>query len=216
MFGSMRRHYWSCSKFANWIRSFVGDEKPFAATFEEWDTYHTKCNPVVSWITNNLFDGVQNVIYFPYDLFWEGWYLFNAKFIDKYSYLDTGLSSWKYHEIDTRILHANFNTLAKFIEVEAAHMYIICNKHTELKGANAGIAWLDFQADSESRDENSNEVFKEIKRLYYWWVTRATRMSPHEIYPRDYEKIWALYKERDEEDTGMLCRLMYVRQYLWT
>ena len=70
----MKKHrinYWSCSKFANWIR---GEKKPLAlewGKWEEWREEQAKKRPWRFWIAEEVLDKIQDFVYLPKDLYLE-------------------------------------------------------------------------------------------------------------------------------------------------
>jgi hypothetical protein len=58
-----RSHYWSCSKFADWVR---GTPKLGAGTAEQWDEWDRKAqgySKVRYWLAEEGLDYVSNVVY---------------------------------------------------------------------------------------------------------------------------------------------------------
>ena len=58
-----RTHYWSCSKFADWVR---GTRKLEAGTSDEWNDWTTKAkgyNPIRYWLAEEGLDYISNVVY---------------------------------------------------------------------------------------------------------------------------------------------------------
>lgn len=121
----MRYNYWSCSKFAAWLRSFAGVKKPKVATRKEWKNWREEFkskDKFIFWFTEKFLNKLQNFIFWPKDKLDDLYYAINARFKDRYFGMSSDLNKWQYHEIDTRILHCNFQTLVDFVESESAHM----------------------------------------------------------------------------------------------
>ena len=59
----MRNHYWTCSKFADWIR---GTPKLGAGTSDEWDDWRetAKVKSVRYWLAEEGLSGLQNFVMF--------------------------------------------------------------------------------------------------------------------------------------------------------
>ena len=125
-----RSKYWSLSPVASWLRK-VGNVPPMpsSGTSREWSTYHAAAkaaNPFMNWVADDVLDGIQNFLCWPYDKIRDATYWFNRHYVQKQQYLDTGLDD-EYIEVDRRILFGLFNTLVQFVNCEKAWMEYICN-----------------------------------------------------------------------------------------
>ena len=121
----MRYSYWSNSALADWVRSFCGVKKPIAQTskgWKEWRVNYKNNHKFVYWLTEEFFNKFQDFIYWPKDKLDNIYYAINARFKDRYYIASSDLNKWKYHEIDTRMLHCNFQILVDFVECEQASM----------------------------------------------------------------------------------------------
>jgi len=134
---------------------------------------------------------------------------------DRYDIVKTDLP-FGYHDIDKRMLHANFSLLVEFIEEEL--FSVICIISSKLENLYAtgvldkeGVVVSFFESRKESlinSEEYENLLVEddEILFLYHWWtVTRKERESSE----KDPDQFY-------NEDTDMLVRLMKVRKALWT
>lgn len=122
-----RSNYWSCSKFANWLRGTV---KPRAATSANWSTWKRqarKDHPLRFWLAEEGLDAIQNTLWWPIDRIYDVKYYINNRWVSKTHYLSTGLKAGKWHEMDERLLHGMFNELVNFVEIELAWWHIAWN-----------------------------------------------------------------------------------------
>ena len=139
------RNYWSCSKFAAWIRKFSGIPVIESGTSEDWKRYKKESKekaPFIHWLTDKGLDKIQSFIYWPIDRIWDLRCAINARFFDKYHSLPTGLNKWEYHEVDSRLLHGMFQTLVDFIEIEKAWMNVIFGQDENQK--KFGYKWYEM------------------------------------------------------------------------
>lgn len=121
----MRYNYWSSSKLAAWVRSFADVKKPITMKHGDWKLWRKEFEAkhrFIYWFTEKFLNKFQNFVYWPKDTLDNVYYAINARFKDRYFGMSSDLNKWKYHEVDTRILHCNFQTLVDFIESETAHM----------------------------------------------------------------------------------------------
>lgn len=119
-----RVNYWSCSKFAKWFaKTFAGIEKPYALTPEEWKQWKENFknnHKFVYWFTEKFLDDLQDVVFYPLDV-WEMFRMFvRNRFIEKTHIINTRLEKGKWHEYDKRLLYGAFELLVDFIELEKA------------------------------------------------------------------------------------------------
>ncbi len=200
----MRIRYWSGSKFAKWVRGKFGNRvKPNALGFDEWvdwDDDYYKEHPFVFWFTEEFLDRVQDVVMWPSDLYHSIRYKFVLRFIDCKHVLNTRLDKWQWHDCDTRILHGLFETLVDFVEVEKAHMSLICDpevrthkwyqfkflRWNRVRSRELGIKYLEWEMTLEKGEPmecNPAQAFaaREQYELYTWWKdVRPNRPDPHD------------------------------------
>ena len=201
-----RIHYWSCSRFADWVR---GAPKGGAKTAKEWDAWHRmskKTHPTRYWIAETALDSIQNFIYLPIDIYDEIRYYISNRFTVRTHTLTSNLERGKWYEFDRRLLHCLFDELVNFVEIEQAYHYLAWNADerkkynlpsrfvrtfTQWRCPEAGIKYLEWAStltDEEWLDEDSKHLSKptdqalaaiETLELYKWWK---------EIYPNRPDK----------------------------
>lgn len=240
----MIRHrfsYWSSSKFSDWIR---GEKKPYALEWEQWDRYYDdlkKRKPWRYWITEHLLKSLQNIVYYPYDIYNEIRHYIRNRWIDKTHYLKTGLKPGRYHELYSRILHGLFNELVDFVEIELAHLSLYdCNKKYRFKNGRsveAAYAYFEWASNLKYGEDccyspddpdygkltpQAEDAIK-IKTLYEWWKDeRPHRVNPFDIFTKEThgDKYFKLIDQKEklyeQEDTNKLIELIKVRESLWT
>lgn len=193
----MKSKYWSCSKFADFVR---GTPKPKSATLEEWGKWKkdAKLQAFRYWLAEEGLDRFQDVVYFPKTV-WDTigrWY--DNRFVTKTHVLSTGLKKGKWHEFDQRLLHGMFNSLVDFVECEGAWMNVVFDKNykrpwfrrfRQFREPEHGIAWLKWQMTlTNEYGDNPNDPSpqainaKELYELYIWWKElRPARLDPYEV-----------------------------------
>lgn len=211
------RNYWSCTKFADWIR---GTPKPYAETSAGWKEWNAKAkdyNPIRYWIAEELLDKIQGVIWWPIERIYDVKYYIVNRWIDQSHALvahPKHIKPGKWQDLDYRILHCTFDELVDFVEIEKAYSNFRWDeeKSKTLKwwqggrwrtrtwrSAEAGLEHLRWEA-SLNDDEIPTaqaEAAKEIMELYDWWVNvRPKREDPMDA------SGWSAYcdSKRDDDD----------------
>lgn len=231
-----RIHYWSCSSFADWVR---GTPKSGAKTAEDWDAWRRdskRAAPWRYWIAEEGLDKLQDVVYYPNDLYHTVRYYIANRYISHTHALtahpkDIARGNWC--DVGNRFLPCMFNELVDFIEVEQALHHVAWDKEAREKyGApprflrswrtwrspEAGLDYLRWAAEltnEEWLDEGSKHLAeptsqalsaREMLELYNWWKN----IYPNRPHPHDVSGWTAYCEERRAartEDSGSLVAL---------
>jgi hypothetical protein len=148
----MRSHYWTCSKFADWLR---GTPKGGPKTSEGWNEWHVLAGQsrLRYWLAEEGLDYVQRFVFYIPDKIHDIKYYINNRWITRSHSLtahtrDIAPGSWQ--DVGNRFLPCLFNELQDFVEVELAWHH---------------IAWHD-----EAREKYSTPFW-----AHGWWRVRAWR-----------------------------------------
>ena len=125
---SWRSNYWSCSKFADWLR---GTPKLSAGTGKQWRVWKEAAkdsHPIRYWIVEEGLDYLQNFVNWPADKLNDIRYYINNRFISRTNSLtahprDIRPGSWS--DVGNRFLPCLFNELVDFVEVETAWHHVL-------------------------------------------------------------------------------------------
>lgn len=123
----MRNHYWTCSKFADWLR---GTPSPGALTSKDWKTWHQEAqaaHPVRYWLADDGLDYLQQFIFYIPDKLYAIKYYINNRWVTQTHALrahprDIERGTWC--DVGNRFLPCLFNELVDFVEVELAWWHI--------------------------------------------------------------------------------------------
>ena len=132
----MRANYWSCSKFADWLR---GTAKLRAGTGKEWRLWEKEAkasHPVRYWIVEEGIDKLQNFVNWPLDRLHDVRYYINNRWITRSHALtahprDIKPGSWC--DVGNRFLPCLFNELVDFVEVEQAWHHVLWDEAARKK-----------------------------------------------------------------------------------
>lgn len=122
---AFRRDYWSCNKFADWLR---GTPKITAGTADEWVEWHAaaKIKKIRYWLAEEGLDKLQDLFMWPVDRYNDVRIYLNNRFVAKLHTLTaSSLKPGAWHELDTRILHCMFDELVNFVEIDLAWMTVV-------------------------------------------------------------------------------------------
>jgi len=123
----MRNHYWTCSKFADWLR---GTKKLGAGTAEEWDDWTTAAQMKHNfryWLAEEGLDILQKIVYWPTDQLYAIKYYINNRWITRTHALTAharDIKPGQWCDVGNRFLPCLFNELVDFVEVELAWWHI--------------------------------------------------------------------------------------------
>lgn len=228
----MRNHYWTCSKFADWIR---GTTKGGAKTSEGWDEWEQRAKaeyPIRYWIAEEGLDILQKIVYWPTDKLYAIKYYINNRWVTRTHALtahprDIPRGEWR--DVGNRFLPCLFNELRDYVEVELAWWHIAWDDKAKAKYQapfwsrgwfrwrtwrcpQAGLDNLDWQSklvwQSEECEEGSPNVGKPTYQAEKALEILAlykwwTEVYPNRPDPHDASG-WSEYCDRKrEEGKGM-------------
>jgi len=205
------RNYWTCSKFADWLR---GSNKPTAETskgWAQWKRASKEKHPFRYWLAEEGLDYIQDVWMWIPDRINDIRYYVNNRWITRTHALtahprDIKRGEWR--DVGNRFLPCLFNELVDFVEIELAWNFCVWDSEARKKyqypwwrrwyrnwrseeAAMAYIAWAKTLTNAEFLpDDKKNEAVptaqaeaaKEIEILYKWWkYERPARPDPYDV-----------------------------------
>ena len=131
-----RSKYWSCSRFADWLR---GTPKLSAATSRDWRLWREaakESHPIRYWIVEEGLDWLQDCVNWPLDKLNDVRYYINNRWITRSHALtaharDIRPGTWC--DVGNRFLPCLFNELVNFVEVETAWHHVMWDKEARVK-----------------------------------------------------------------------------------
>jgi hypothetical protein len=115
--------YWSCSKFADWLR---GTKKLSAGTAEEWDDWTTTAQMKHNfryWLAEEGLSHLQDFVTWPIRKIYAIKYYINNRFVTRTHSLTAharDIKPGEWRDVGNRFLPCLFNELQDFVEVELA------------------------------------------------------------------------------------------------
>jgi hypothetical protein len=132
----MRNHYWTCSKFADWLR---GTAKLKVGTSDEWDEWTTAAQMKHSfryWLAEEGLDIAQKIVYWPTDTLYSIKYYVNNRWVSRTHSLTAhprDIKPGQWQDVGNRFLPCLFNELVDFVEVELAWWHIAWDEEARKK-----------------------------------------------------------------------------------
>jgi hypothetical protein len=126
----MATHYWSCSKFADWLRGTPKLNMGTSEQWAEWERTAQGYSRIRYWLAEEGLDYVSKVVYFIPDTIHSIKYYINNRWITRSHALtahprDIKPGSWC--DVGNRFLPCLFNELQDFVEVELAWWHLAWN-----------------------------------------------------------------------------------------
>jgi hypothetical protein len=194
--------YLSGTKLFKAVRKFFKIEKPYALGLDEWanwDKDMKKANPIGFFFTESLPDFLDTAYRLTFGKMIDMQRHFGYRYWNRYNILKTGLKPG-YYDYDTRIMHALFQSLVDYVEIEVAHMQIISHEESLKKYGKcrnffgnkrckeAGLEHLYWEMTLDSvtleeyqRCDAQAITAREKFSLYQWWTEiRPKRPDPHD------------------------------------
>ena len=143
----MRNHYWTTSKFADWLR---GTPSPGALThkgWKEWRKQAQAAHPIRYWLADEGLDYLQTVVFYIPDRLYDLKYYINNRWVTKTHALTASPSDiprGEWRDVGSRFLPCLFNELRDFVEVELAWWHVAWDKEArkQFKTPFWGTGWF--------------------------------------------------------------------------
>ena len=122
-----RSNYWSCTKFADWIRGTPKKGPLTSDGWAEWEDEAKRYNPVRYWIAEEALDAIQNFIWWPVDKIYDVNYYINNRWVSRTHSLTAhprDIKPGQWQDVGNRFLPCLFNELVDFVEIEQAWSHI--------------------------------------------------------------------------------------------
>lgn len=124
---AQRSRYWSCSKFADWVRGIEKGTAKTSLDWREWEKQGKKLHPIRYWIAEEALDAIQNFIWWPIDKLYNIKYYVNNRWITKTHALTAhskDIKPGQWCDVGNRFLPCLFNELVDYVEIELAWWHL--------------------------------------------------------------------------------------------
>jgi hypothetical protein len=135
----MRSNYWTCSKFADWLR---GTTKLKCGTSEEWGEWEDRAKaayPIRWWLAEEGLDKLQTFIMWPVDRLYDIKYYVNNRWVTRTHALTAhprDIKPGEWRDVGNRFLPCLFNELVEFVELELAWWHLVWDGPEQRKKYN--------------------------------------------------------------------------------
>ena len=138
----MRTHYWSCSKFADWLRGTPKISMGTGKEWADWEKQAREAHPIRYWIADTALDKLQDIWMWIPDRLHGIKYYINNRWVSKTHVMASHtLKPGKWHEFDQRMIHCLFEQLIDFVEIEQAWHHIAWDKEAREKYKAPWWSW---------------------------------------------------------------------------
>ena len=181
----MRNHYWTCSKFADWLR---GTKKLSSGTSEQWDEWTTTAQMRHNfryWLAEEGLDILQTIVFWIPDKLYSIKYYVNNRYVTRTHCLSAHVRDIRpgtWCDVGNRFLPCLFNELVDFVEVELAWWHIAWDDEARTKfeapwyargwfrwrtwrSAECGLANLEWQRQLRWKEDEVGPDHKELGKL---------------------------------------------------
>ena len=169
---AQRSNYWSCSKFADWVRGIKKGGAKTGRGWREWEQEGKRLHPVRYWIAEEALDAIQNFIWWPVDKIYDCKYYINNRYVTRTHCLTAHPSDLKrgqWCDVGYRFLPCLFNELRNYVEIELAWWHIAWDEEARKKykapfWASGWFRWRVWrcpEAGLENLEWQRNLVWKE-------------------------------------------------------
>jgi hypothetical protein len=120
-------HYWSCSKFADWLR---GTNKLGCGTSKEWYEWEKASkatHPFRFWVAEEFLGDAQDFVTYPIRKIYDLKYYINNRYVTRTHSLTAhprDIKPGQWRDVGNRFLPCLFNELVDFVEIESAWSHI--------------------------------------------------------------------------------------------
>jgi len=119
----MRNHYWTCSKFADWLRGTPSPEAETSEGWSKWTKAAKTAHPVRYWLADEGLRYLENFFYYIPDRLYSVKYYINNRWVTRTNSLTAhprDIKPGEWCDVGNRFLPCLFNELVDFVEVELA------------------------------------------------------------------------------------------------
>ena len=218
----MRSTYWTCSKFADWIRGTAKPESETSKGWAQWKRQAKTAHPIRYWIADEALDFAQNIWCWIPDRINDVRYYINNRWVTRTHSLTAhprDIKPGQWHDVGNRFLPCLMNELVDFVEIEQAAHHCVWDEeagkkyhspwwrcwYRQWRCPEAGIAYLEWASTLTNKEfikEGEQEeptyqakAAQEILEIYRWWTeVRPNRPDPYDV------SGWSAIFERRRKD----------------
>lgn len=130
------RNYWTCSKFADWIRGTTKLKCGTGKEWREWEKAAKAKYPVRWWIAEEGLDKLQDVWFYIPEKINDVRYYINNRWVSRTHSLTAhsrDIRPGQWQDVGNRFLPCLFNELVDFVEIEQAGHHVMWDEEARKK-----------------------------------------------------------------------------------
>lgn len=117
------RNYWTCSKFADWLRGTPKISMGTGKEWADWEKQAQAAHPIRYWLADEALDKLQDIVMFIPDRLHDIKYYINNRWVTRTHALTAhprDIKPGQWMDVGNRFLPCLFNELVEFVETELA------------------------------------------------------------------------------------------------
>ncbi len=129
-------NYWTCSKFADWLRGTTKLKMGTSEEWAEWEDRAKKEHPIRWWLAEEGLDHIQDFVTWPIRKIYDAKYYINNRWVTRTHALTAhsrDIKPGQWCDVGNRFLPCLFNELVDFVEVELAWWHLAWNSEERSK-----------------------------------------------------------------------------------
>lgn len=223
------RNYWTCSRFADWLRGTAKIKSGTGNQWVEWERSAKAKYPIRWWLAEEGLDQLQNIVYWIPDQINNIRYYVNNRWVTRCHALTAhpkDIRPGQWHDVGYRFLPCLFNELVDYVEIELAGHNCAWDPearrqfdtpwwrrwYRQWRCPAAGVAhlkwaseltnkeWLDSDQKHLAEPTFQALAARETLALYRWW----TEVYPNRPDPHDASGWTAYCDSRDRRGLGFM------------
>ena len=129
-------NYWSCSRFADWVRGTPKGTAKTSDGWHEWETEAQRYHPIRYWIAEEGLSYLQDFVTWPVRKIYDVKYYVNNRWVSRTHSLTANprdIKPGQWCDVGNRFLPCLFNELVDFVEIETAWSHIAWDSEARAK-----------------------------------------------------------------------------------
>lgn len=208
-----RYPYWSESKLSHLLRTKYGLENPSCLSEEGWDKHEEDCKnkaPFIHWLTDTGFNKVQDVCYFPVDVWWSIKTATIWKFIRSLWLFRKAL--WNYRSWDySGMLYLMETATKDMSECHKNYGHLVRSEQTAKELHVLSLLLKRVREDDYTKDKVDFVKTEKKGWMGGWEFVQKKNTLPS----RNAKSFYKLMKKQKQNDLSLACKMIERKLQTW-